>query len=97
VAAGAADGTIWLWNVSAPAGPSLTATLSGAGGDVTGVAFAPSGGQLAAADEGSVHLWDASPAAALAGVCASTAPPLSQAEWNRDVPGVPYRAACPGS
>ena len=95
LAAGAADGSVWLWHVSAPGLPVLTATLAAAAGDVTGVAFAPSGNQLAGADEGTVHLWDTSPAAALAGVCNGEGQGLTQAEWDSDVPGVSYRPACP--
>jgi WD40 repeat protein len=95
LAAGATNGTVWLWNVTAPADPALSATLTAAGGDVTAVAFAAPGNQLAAADGGAVHLWQLSPAAALAGVCASAGQPLSAADWSSDVPGVSYRAACP--
>jgi WD40 repeat protein len=96
LATGAADGSVWLWNVTSPASPALTATLKAAAGDVTGLAFAPSGTQLAAADEGTVHLWDTSPAAALASVCGNLGQPLDRDEWNGYVPGVSYQAGCPG-
>ena len=59
------------------------------------VAFAPSGGQLAASsDDGTVHLWDVSPGAAEAQVCANLGQPLTRAEWNVYVSGVPYRTPC---
>ena len=48
LAAGATDGTVWLWNLAAPEHPVLTAALQGPAGHVSGVAFAPSGDQLAA-------------------------------------------------
>jgi WD40 repeat protein/transcriptional regulator with XRE-family HTH domain len=95
LAAGITDGTVWLWRVTAPASPSLIATLTGPAGHVYSVAFAPSGGQLAASsDDGTVHLWDVSPGAAEAQVCANLGQPLTRAEWNVYVPGVPYRAPC---
>ena len=51
--------------------------------------------QLAATSfEGSVHLWDTSPAAARAAICANLGQPLTPAEWSSYVPGLPYRAPC---
>jgi len=95
LAAGVTDGTVWLWRVTAPASPSLIATLTGPAGHVYSVAFAPSGDQLAAtSDDGTVHLWDVSPGAAEAQVCANLGQPLTRAEWNVYVPGVPYRSPC---
>jgi WD40 repeat protein len=38
-----------------------------------------------------------SPAAALAGICASLGQPITPTEWNKYVPGVPYTAPCPAS
>jgi WD40 repeat protein len=97
LAAGAADGTVWLWHVSAPAQPALTATLTATGGDVTGLAFSPSGAQLAAANGGTVHLFATSPAAATTAVCANLGQAITPAEWSGYVPGVAYQAACPAS
>jgi hypothetical protein len=44
-----------------------------------------------------VHLWDASPAAALAAVCGTLGQPITPTEWASYVPGVPCLAACPTS
>ena len=44
--------------------------------------------------DGTVHLWDVSPGAAESQVCANLGQPLTRAEWNVYVPGVPYRAPC---
>jgi WD40 repeat protein len=96
LAAGANAGTVWLWNLADPARPALTATLSGLPGHVFSVAFSPDGSQLAAAsyDDATVRLWDTSPTAALATICANLGQPLSPREWASHVPGVPYRAPC---
>jgi len=41
LAAGVTDGTVWLWNLTDPRHPSLTATLTGPNGHVYAVAFSP--------------------------------------------------------
>jgi hypothetical protein len=41
-----------------------------------------------------VRLWDTSAAAARAAVCANLGQPLTEAEWQSHVPGVPYRQPC---
>jgi WD40 repeat protein len=96
LAAGANDGTVWLWNLAESAHPALTATLSAMPGHVFSVAFSPDGSQLAAAsyDDDTIRLWDTSPTAARAAICANLGQPLSPAEWASHVPGVPYRAPC---
>ena len=72
------------------------ATLTSPANHVYGLAFSPSGAQLAATSfEGTVHLWNTSPADALSGVCTEAGQLLTEAEWESYVPGVPYHAACP--
>jgi hypothetical protein len=41
-----------------------------------------------------VHLWDTSPAAAKADVCAGAGQGLTRQEWATYIPGVPYRTPC---
>ncbi|HEY0936699.1 MAG TPA: hypothetical protein VGD91_23570, partial [Trebonia sp.] len=98
LAAGVNDGTVWLWNLADPAHPALSATLSGLPGHIFSIAFSPGGAQLAAAsfDDDTVRLWDTSPAAAQAAVCANLGQRLSPVEWATYLPGVPYRAPCSG-
>lgn len=78
------------------ADPALTATLSGLPGHVFSVAFSPDDAQLAAAsyDDDTVRLWDTSPTAARATICANPGQPLSSEEWADYAPGMPYRKPC---
>src|SRR4029077_10577600 len=59
LAAGSADHTVRLWNVSDPTRPApLCGPLTGPGNVVTGVAFSPGGGLLAAASQDhKLWLW----------------------------------------
>jgi WD40 repeat protein len=73
----------------------LIATLTGPAGHVYSVAFSPSGDRLAASSyDGTVFMWDTSPATARADVCANLGQPITRAEWSSAVPGVPYQAPC---
>lgn len=64
--------------------------LTGPAGHVYSVGYSPSGAQLAATSaDGTVHLWDTSPAAARAAICANLGQPLAAREWAAYVPDVP--------
>jgi len=96
LAAGNTDGSVWLWNLTKPAGPHLITTLTGPTGHVYSVAFSPSGDTLAAADSSDqVWLWDTHATEAAAAVCAMAGQPLSRAEWQAYIPGRPYAPPCP--
>jgi WD40 repeat protein len=58
LAAGTDDRSVLLWDVP---GGTLRTTLRGHAGPVTGVAFAPGGGTLAAASGSEVRLWELAP------------------------------------
>jgi WD40 repeat protein len=102
LATGSTDGTAHLWNLTSyrPAGPPLT----GHTGPVTSVAFNPDGTTLATGStDGTVRLWNvARPTQNLAEttnlvryLCAIAGPSLTQPEWARYVPTLPYLRVCP--
>ena len=67
LAAGATDGTTWLWQVSHPGRAAPLAELTGPAHQVYSVAFSPSGRTLAAGSaDGTVRLWDTAVRAAAA-------------------------------
>jgi len=99
--AGASDDTVLLWDTSDPAAPQrLGSPLRGHTGGVNSVAFTSDGDNLATAgDDGAVILWDLSGlqglrAHAMERACAITGGGLSQAEWDRYVPGLEYVDVC---
>ena len=60
LAAGGADGKVWLWNLADPARPTpLGQPLTGPTNTVYSVAFSPDGQTLAAgSDDDKVWLWN---------------------------------------
>jgi WD40 repeat protein len=89
LAAGANDGSVWLWGMTDPARPAVTATLNGLPGHVFSIAFSPDRGELAPAsyDDDTIRVWD---------ICANLGLALSPTEWTSYAPGVPYRQPCSG-
>lgn len=89
------DSTISIWNIADPAEPDSLGSLAGQGGTVFSVAFSPSANVLAAgSQDGSTRLWMATPAAAASYICSIAGTPITRAEWDRYVPGRPYRPPC---
>ncbi|GAA2205498.1 hypothetical protein GCM10009850_009560 [Nonomuraea monospora] len=90
------DDTITVWNMTGPYPPTLRATLTGPTGDVLALAHHPDGKTLAASGhDRTVRIWNTDPAAAATYICSIVGTPITEAEWRRHAPGVPYAPPCP--
>jgi len=98
LAAANTDGTVWLWNVTNPNRPEAQATLTVPAGAMYSVAFNPDGHTLAAGGaDMKVWLWETDPEHVAAQICATAGDPLTRAEWEQYVPGLPYQRPCPNA
>lgn len=100
LATSGSDGAVALWDLSDPAtprqlGPPLEHRAVGP------LAFSPDGTTLAVGDrESGVRLWDVRPLTSVLDrpakvACGIVGSGLSQREWERLVPDLPYRETCP--
>jgi WD40 repeat protein/transcriptional regulator with XRE-family HTH domain len=89
------DGTASMWNIADPAEPESLGSLSSPGGTVFSVAFSPTANVLAAGSQDrTTRLWSATPAAAGSYICSIAGAPITRAEWQRYIPGLPYQPPC---
>ncbi|MFI7673513.1 helix-turn-helix domain-containing protein [Actinophytocola sp. NPDC049390] len=96
LAASTADRTIWLWDVADVREPRHLATLTAPTGGVNSVAFSPDGHVLAGSGNDRItRLWLVDPQRAIDHVCATAGDPITSAEWDQYVQGLPYRSVCP--
>jgi WD40 repeat protein len=88
------DGTIRLTAIRDPARPvEITALHGGGTADPAALAFSPDGGTLAAASANTFALWSVDVSAILKRLCADSET-ITQADWNRYLPGFPYDPPC---
>ncbi|MEU7833766.1 protein kinase [Nonomuraea sp. NPDC049129] len=93
VAASIGGGAVQLWDVATPRklGPSMTADV-----DSLLAAFGSGGAVLHTLDEtGVLRDMSVGPEATAATICARAGRGLTRADWQRYLPGVPYREVCP--
>lgn len=84
-----------LWDVSNPAGPVLITTLT-SNSPFLAATFSPAGDLLATTgQDGTVDLWDMSMPRIIGRLCSGTGAPITRAQWNHYLPGIPYTVPCP--
>lgn len=95
LAAGTADGQIWVWNITDPANPTHLATLSAYGSSVDDMVYGPHGHHLTAAGDSKVlQVWLADVDAVADTLCRYPAAQLTEDEWNHYLPGTTYQPPC---
>ncbi|RZQ65866.1 PD40 domain-containing protein [Amycolatopsis suaedae] len=88
------DHTARLWDVSTPDRPGEVATLTGHTAPVNDLSWRPDGHTLATAGaDRTIRLWETR-VEHVAGYACQDASAISEAEWNRYLPGLPYRSPC---
>lgn len=95
LAAGTADGQIWVWDITNPAAPSSVSALSAHGDSVNDMVYGPRGHHLTAAGNAEVlQVWLTDADAVAEDLCRFPAAQLTREEWDRYLPGTEYRPPC---
>ncbi len=97
LAAGVGDGTVWLWDIETPSQSTRFATLSAYPGRVNDAQFAGESDMIAGSgSDKTVRLWGIDPDGVVDRLCRTAGSPITEAEWERYLPGVPYQDPCAG-
>ena len=92
------SGEVAVWNVDGPDNAVPSALLRAYPNRVFDAQFTGDGTRLVAGGPDKVlRLWSTDTDAAAAQVCATAGSPITEQEWNRYLPGVPYSPPCPVS
>jgi WD40 repeat protein len=101
LAALTSGGQVWLWAVADPSKAYVTGTLTAAtgltaaAGQPAAIAFSPTDNTLVAGgSDGRLTFWHYRPYQAVNRICSLSGTPISLAEWEQYVPGVPYNPPC---
>lgn len=95
LSAGVGDGTVWLWDITAPQDPERFAVLTAQPVRVNDAQFAGAADLIAGSGtEKTIRVWGTDPDAVSARICSTAGTLITEAEWERYLPGVPYRDLC---
>jgi len=84
-----------LWDLTDPHHPGPEATLTGHTDNVNAVAFSPDRHTLATGSyDEAVRLWATHPDEAAEDICSLTVTPITRAQWQQYIPGLPYNPPC---
>ncbi|AOD21217.1 hypothetical protein IM25_05890 [Rhodococcus sp. p52] len=93
--AGVGDGSAWIWDVTRPDSHTTHAVLTACGSRVYDATFAHDGAVLVGGGpDRSVRLWQLDPDPVAATLCSTVGTPVTEDEWERHLPGVPFRPPC---
>src|SRR5690606_5287446 len=95
LAAASTDQTVWVWDIADLDEPVLDAVLAGATGALHAVTFDHSGDWLIAAGQDPAgRAWQTDTEQIAADICATRGDSITEAEWAKLVPGMPYSPPC---
>jgi WD40 repeat protein len=93
LAAGLTSGQTWVWDITNRLRPVTSVLLQTPTQAVWAVAYSPDGRSLAAT-QGDIVLLDHDAGRVARTVCDTAGSPITETEWNRQVPGTSYRPIC---
>jgi WD40 repeat protein/transcriptional regulator with XRE-family HTH domain len=95
LAAASTDHTLWVWDIADLDEPVLDAVLAGATGGLHAVSFDHSGDLLIAAGQDPTgRIWHTSTDRIAAHICATQGDSITETEWAKLAPGLPYAPPC---
>jgi WD40 repeat protein len=94
LAGGGGAGQTWIWNLADRDHPHPLAILELSNTETWSLRFDPDGKVLMAAS-GDIYLWDTDPDRVIQRICASAGDKITEPEWAKHIPGVPYQPICP--